>query len=52
MNDETRKNLIDVLQASEEIEGFIFGMDFKAYQSSAVTQRAVERDFENHWGGS
>jgi uncharacterized protein with HEPN domain len=46
MNDETRKNLIDVLQASEEIEGFVAGMDLKAYQSSAVTQRAVERDFE------
>ncbi len=46
MNDETRKNLIDVLQAAEEIQDFVCGMDFKAYQNNAVTKRAVERDFE------
>lgn len=46
MNDETRKNLVDILQAAEEIAAFVQGMDFKAYQKSAVTQRAVERDFE------
>ena len=46
MNDETRKNLIDILQAAEEIKGFVHGMDFKAYQKNPVTQRAVERDFE------
>jgi len=46
MNDETRKNLIDTLQAAEEIQGFVCGMDFKAYQNNAVTKRAVERDFE------
>jgi len=46
MNDETRKNLIDVLQASEEIQNFVCGMDFKAYQNNPVTKRAVERDFE------
>jgi len=46
MNDETRKNLIDILQAAEEIQNFVRGMDFKAYKNSAVTQRAVERDFE------
>ena len=46
MNDETRKNLIDVLQAAKEIQGFVRGMDFTAYQNNAVTQRAVERDFE------
>ena len=46
MNDETRKNLIDVLQAGEEIQDFVRGMDRKAYGSSPVTQRAVERDFE------
>jgi uncharacterized protein with HEPN domain len=46
MNDETRKNLIDVLQATEEIQDFVRGMDFKAYQNNLVTQRAVERDFE------
>jgi uncharacterized protein with HEPN domain len=36
MNDETRKNLVDVLQAGEEIQDFVSGMDFKAYQSSPV----------------
>ncbi len=46
MNDETRKNLIDVLQAAEEIQDFVCGIDFKAYQSKPVTRRAVERDFE------
>ncbi len=46
MNDETKKNLIDVLQAAEEIQDFVRGMDFKAYQNNHVTQRAVERDFE------
>jgi len=46
MNDDTRKNLIDVIQAAEEIQNFVRGMDFKAYQASPVTQRAVERDFE------
>ncbi len=46
MNDETRKNLIDILQAAEEIQNFVCGMDFKAYQNNAVTKRAVERDFE------
>jgi len=46
MKDETRKNLIDVLQAAEEIETFVRGMDFKAYRANTVTQRAVERDFE------
>ena len=46
MNDETRKSLFDILQAAEEIESFVREMDFKAYQNSSVTQRAVERDFE------
>ena len=46
MNDETRKNLIDILQAAEEIQIFTHGMDFETYQNSPVTQRAVERDFE------
>ncbi|MGD8787408.1 MAG: DUF86 domain-containing protein [Phycisphaerales bacterium] len=46
MNDETRKNLIDILQAAEEIQDFIHGMNFQAYQNSSVTKRAVERDFE------
>ena len=46
MNDETRKNLIDILQAAEEIENFVSGMDFKIYQNKTVTKRAVERDFE------
>ncbi len=46
MNDETRKNLIDILQAAEEIQSFVCGMDFKAYQNKPVAKRAVERDFE------
>ncbi len=46
MNDETKKNLIDVLHAAEEIQDFVRGMDFKAYQKNAVARRAVERDFE------
>ena len=46
MNDETRKNLIDILQAAEEIQNFVCGMDFKAYQNNPVTKRAIERDFE------
>ncbi|MCX5810838.1 MAG: DUF86 domain-containing protein [Proteobacteria bacterium] len=46
MNDEIKKNLVDILQAAEEIRTFVQGMDFKAYRDSSVTQRAVERDFE------
>ena len=42
MNDDTRKNLVDVLQAGEEIQDFVRGMDFEAYKNSPVTQRAVE----------
>jgi uncharacterized protein with HEPN domain len=46
MNGEIRKNLFDILQAAEEITAFTSNMDFQSYQKSAVTQRAVERDFE------
>ncbi len=46
MNDEIRKNLIDILQAAEEIRNFTSNMNIEAYQKSSVTQRAVERDFE------
>lgn len=46
MNAEVRKNLVDVLQAAEEIAVFTGAMDFNRYQASQVTQRAVERDFE------
>lgn len=46
MSDEIRKNLIDALQAGEEIQRFTHDMDFKAYQNNPVTQRAVERNFE------
>ena len=46
MNDDIKKNLIDILQAAEEIQHFVQGMDFREYQNSTVTQRAVERDFE------
>ncbi|MCK4914158.1 MAG: DUF86 domain-containing protein [Planctomycetes bacterium] len=46
MNDETRKNLIDILQAAEEIENFVSGIKFETYQTTPVIKRAVERDFE------
>ena len=46
MKDETRKNLIDILQAGEEIENFVSGIKFKTYQTTPVIKRAVERDFE------
>jgi len=46
MKDEATKHFIDILQAAEEIESFVRGMDFEAYQNSPVTQRAVERNFE------
>ena len=46
MKDQIRKNLFDILQAIEEIQGFTEGMDFSVYKNSPVTQRAVERDFE------
>ncbi len=45
MNDEIRKNLVDVLQAAEEIQSFMEGMDLRAYLASPVTRRAVERNF-------
>jgi uncharacterized protein with HEPN domain len=46
MRDETRKNLIDVLQAAEEIQNFVSGIEFETYKSTPVVKRAVERDFE------
>jgi len=46
MNDETRKNLIDILQAAEEIENFVSGIKFETYQATPVIKRAVERNFE------
>jgi uncharacterized protein with HEPN domain len=46
MSDDLRKHLFDILEAAEEIETFVQGMDFDAYQKNIVTQRAVERDFE------
>ena len=46
MNDETRKNLIDILQAAEEIGNFVSGIKFKTYQTTPVIKRAVERNFE------
>jgi len=46
MKDEIRKNLIDIIQAGEEIQQFTHDMDFKTYRNSPITQRAVERNFE------
>jgi uncharacterized protein with HEPN domain len=46
MKEETRKNLIDILQAAKEIENFVSRIEFKTYQTTPVVRRAVERDFE------
>jgi uncharacterized protein with HEPN domain len=46
MKDEARKHFIDILQAAREIQSFVSGLDFVAYEESLVTQRAVERNFE------
>jgi len=46
MNEETKKNLIDVLQAANEIEDFVCGLSFESFQNNAIIRRAVERDFE------
>lgn len=46
MKDETRKHFIDILQAAEEIQDFLQGIDFESYQNNLVIKRAVERDFE------
>jgi len=42
MKDDIKKHLVDILHAAEEIESFVHGMSFTAYQKSQVTQRAVE----------
>lgn len=46
MKDETRKHFIYILQAAEEIQDFLQGIDFESYQNNLVIKRAVERDFE------
>lgn len=46
MNDEVKKNLIDIIQSAQEIQSFVNGMDFEEYRNHSVTKRAVERDFE------
>jgi len=46
MKGESRKHFIDIVQAADEIQGFVLGMGLNAYKASPVTQRAVERDFE------
>jgi uncharacterized protein with HEPN domain len=45
MKAEIKKHLYDILQSAEEIIDFTSTMDLQAYETSAVTQRAVERDF-------
>ena len=45
-DEETRKSLVDVLQAIEEIEEFVEGLTFADYRDDRKTQRAVERAFE------
>ncbi|MCC7239988.1 MAG: hypothetical protein IT421_10865 [Candidatus Brocadia sp.] len=44
MKDAIRKNLIDILQAAEEMQRFTQGMNFREDQNVAITQRTDERD--------
>ncbi|MCB1033427.1 MAG: DUF86 domain-containing protein [Acidobacteria bacterium] len=43
---ETKKNLHDVLQASNLILGFIRGVSLDSYSANAMLRSAVERQFE------
>jgi hypothetical protein len=48
MNDEIKKNLVDILQAAEEIHGFVKGMDLPAYKSPLRKEllRGISRSLE------
>jgi uncharacterized protein with HEPN domain len=51
MSDDLRKHLFDILEAAEEIESFVQGMDFAAYQKNVVTKgqwRGISRLLERH----
>jgi len=38
MKDEARKHFIDILQAAEELQDFVRGMDFEAYRNRRALQ--------------
>ena len=38
--------VLDLLKASDEAQGFVAGMDEKAFLADLKTQKAVEREFE------
>jgi uncharacterized protein with HEPN domain len=40
MKDEIRKNLVDILQAAEEIQSFVRGMDFKIQEINELLKSA------------
>ena len=46
MKDEHLKNLIDAIQAAEEIRQFTQNLNFDGYKENKIIQRAVERNFE------
>ena len=46
MQPETRKHLVDILDAAAGIRSFIHGFDLPAYQQDAKTRAAVERKLE------
>jgi uncharacterized protein with HEPN domain len=46
MNEETKKRLLDALEACRAIEQFTAGRDFAAYVAEPMRRAAVERKFE------
>jgi uncharacterized protein with HEPN domain len=46
MNDETKKRLLDALEACRAILQFTEGIDYAAYAADSMRQAAVERKFE------
>jgi uncharacterized protein with HEPN domain len=46
MNNETKKRLVDALEACRAIQQFTAGSDFAAYAANPMMRAAVERKFE------
>jgi len=46
MTNETKKRLLDVVNACEAIAEFVAGKDFDAYENDRLLRSAVERQFE------
>ena len=46
MNEETKKRLVDALEACRAIEQFTAGSNFAAYAAEPMRRAAVERKFE------